>query len=270
MISEFMLQQTPVARVLAPWQIWVDRWPTAPALAAAPTGEAVRAWGRLGYPRRALRLHAAATMITDEYGGEVPGDYAALLALPGVGSYTAAAIASFAFRRRHVVLDTNVRRVLARIDGGEGQPPAALSVAEEARAHRFLPRTGPRAARWAVASMELGALICTARTPHCDGARWRSSAAGTDSTIPSERCRPAAHRRTPVRIGSVEAPCSRCCARPTGRSASRELAAAWPDAEQRQRGLSSLHDDGLITSVDPGHYALPSCPVDPYLVKEKP
>ena len=78
------------------------------------TGEAVRAWGRLGYPRRALRLHAAATAIVERHGGEVPASYDDLLALPGVGDYTAAAIASFAFGRRHVVLDTNVRRVLAR------------------------------------------------------------------------------------------------------------------------------------------------------------
>ena len=114
-----MLQQTPVARVLGPWQTWVERWPSAPALAAAPAGEAVRAWGRLGYPRRALRLHAAATVMTERHDGEVPTAHADLLALPGVGSYTAAAIASFAFGQRHIVLDTNVRRVLTRIATGD-------------------------------------------------------------------------------------------------------------------------------------------------------
>lgn len=171
MVSEFMLQQTPVARVLVPWQIWVDRWPTPPALAAAPSGEAVRAWGRLGYPRRALRLHAAATTITERHDGEVPADHEALLALPGVGSYTAAAIASFAFGRRHVVLDTNVRRVLGRIDAGVAHPGPSLSSAERRRAEGYLPKTGSRAARWAVASMELGALICTARSPAATSAR---------------------------------------------------------------------------------------------------
>ena len=97
MVSEFMLQQTPVARVLEPWRQWIDRWPTPSDLAAAPAGEAVRAWGRLGYPRRALRLHRAAEAITEQHAGEVPTELADLLALPGVGSYTAAAIASFAY-----------------------------------------------------------------------------------------------------------------------------------------------------------------------------
>src|SRR5688572_31095378 len=84
MVSEFMLQQTPVARVLPVHEAWLERWPTPAALASAPSGEAVRAWGRLGYPRRALRLHAAATAITEQHGGEVPDDYATLKALPGV------------------------------------------------------------------------------------------------------------------------------------------------------------------------------------------
>jgi A/G-specific adenine glycosylase len=114
MVSELMLQQTPVSRVLPVHEQWLERWPTPAALAAEPTGEAVRAWGRLGYPRRALRLHAAATAIVEQHGGEVPASYDDLLALPGVGDYTAAAIASFAHGRRHVVLDTNVRRVFAR------------------------------------------------------------------------------------------------------------------------------------------------------------
>ena len=122
MVSEFMLQQTPVARVLPVHEAWLARWPTPAALAAEPTGEAVRAWGRLGYPRRALRLHAAAIAIVDRHDGEVPADYDDLLALPGVGDYTAAAIAIFAFGRRHVVLDTNVRRVFARSGPGRGVP----------------------------------------------------------------------------------------------------------------------------------------------------
>src|SRR4051812_28257272 len=111
MVSEFMLQQTPVARVLPVHEQWLLRWPTPADLAAEPTGEAVRAWGGLGYARRALRLHAAATAIVERHGGAVPSAYDDLIALPGVGDYTAAAIASFAYGRRHVVLDTNVRRV---------------------------------------------------------------------------------------------------------------------------------------------------------------
>ncbi|HHU39736.1 MAG TPA: A/G-specific adenine glycosylase, partial [Propionibacterium sp.] len=134
MISEYMLQQTPVARVLPVWEAWLERWPTPAALAAEEPGEAVRAWGRLGYPRRAQRLHAAATAIRDEHGGEVPADVDVLRGLPGVGDYTAAAIASFAHGRRHVVLDTNVRRVLARIEGGQAFAPASVTRAERARA----------------------------------------------------------------------------------------------------------------------------------------
>src|SRR6187200_2164422 len=100
-----MLQQTQVDRVLPAYEAWLERWPTPGDLAAASPGEAVRQWGRLGYPRRALRLHAAATAMVDRYGGEVPSSYDDLLALPGVGTYTAAAVASFAFGGHHPVLD---------------------------------------------------------------------------------------------------------------------------------------------------------------------
>lgn len=123
LVSEVMLQQTPVARVLPIWRRWMERWPTPAALAAEPSGEAVRAWGRLGYPRRALRLHACAVAITERHGGQVPSSYEALRELPGIGAYTAAAVASFAYRQRHAVLDTNVRRVLARLIGGVEYPP---------------------------------------------------------------------------------------------------------------------------------------------------
>src|SRR5215471_13806011 len=122
LVSEIMLQQTPVARVLPAYEAWLTRWPTPPALAAAAPADAVRQWGRLGYPRRALRLHAAAQVISERHGGEVPSSVDALLALPGVGSYTAAAVASFAFGQRHAVLDTNVRRVLARMAAGRQWP----------------------------------------------------------------------------------------------------------------------------------------------------
>ena len=163
-----MLQQTPVNRVLPVWREWVERWPTPADLAAEPTGAAIRAWGRLGYPRRALRLHEAATAIAERHGNEVPTAHADLLALPGIGTYTAAAVASFAFGQRHAVLDTNVRRVFARLAGAEQYPAPSLTVAETRRATALLPDEPARAARWAVAVMELGALICTARAPKCD------------------------------------------------------------------------------------------------------
>src|ERR1700712_5196402 len=165
MVSEFMLQQTPVARVLPVFEGWLETWPTPAALAAAPSGEAVRAWGRLGYPRRALRLHAAATTLVEKHGGEVPATYDDLLALPGVGDYTASAIASFGFGGRHAVLDTNVRRVLARAVSGVELPAPNVSSGERALAVSLLPEDD--AATWGVAVMELGALVCTAVTPRC-------------------------------------------------------------------------------------------------------
>ncbi|MDO9496378.1 MAG: A/G-specific adenine glycosylase, partial [Nocardioides sp.] len=181
MVSEFMLQQTPVARVLPVHEQWVERWPTPADLAAEATGEAVRAWGRLGYPRRALRLHAAATAIVANHGGTVPDAYADLIALPGVGDYTAAAIASFAHGRRHVVLDTNVRRVLARTVGGVELPGPSVTKAEREAAAALLPADAPTAATWSVAVMELGALVCTASGPRCgecpvaDLCAWRAA-----------------------------------------------------------------------------------------------
>ena len=167
MVSEFMLQQTPVARVLPVFEQWIERWPTPADLAAERAGEAVRLWGRLGYPRRALRLHAAAQTIVERHNGEVPADHGELRALPGVGDYTAAAIATFAFGQRHAVLDTNVRRVLARVVRGDELPPASVTVAERAMAEALLPGDGD-APVWSIAVMELGALICTATRPACE------------------------------------------------------------------------------------------------------
>src|SRR4051794_39677777 len=169
LVSEFMLQQTPVARVLPVYEEWLRTWPAPGDLAAVAPGEAVRAWGRLGYPRRALRLHAAASTIVARHGGVVPDSYEELVALPGVGDYTASAVASFAYGRRHVVLDTNVRRVLARAVRGDQLPATAVTRAERELATALLPDDDARAAAWAVATMELGALVCTATAPRCAG-----------------------------------------------------------------------------------------------------
>ncbi|MGH3412406.1 MAG: A/G-specific adenine glycosylase, partial [Marmoricola sp.] len=181
LVSEFMLQQTPVSRVLPVYEAWLERWPTPAALAAEPSGEAVRAWGRLGYPRRALRLHAAAEAIVSQHGGEVPADRDRLRELPGVGDYTAAAVSAFAYGGRHAVLDTNVRRVLARLVGGEELPAASVTTAERTRAEGLLPEEAPAA--WSVAVMELGALVCTASRPRCghcpvaDRCAWQAAGA---------------------------------------------------------------------------------------------
>lgn len=168
MVSEFMLQQTPVVRVLPVWEEWMRRWPRPQDLAAEPLSEALKAWGRLGYPRRAQRLHTAAVEITTEYNGQVPRTEEALRALPGVGDYTAAAIACFAFGERTVVVDTNIRRVHARLFGGMALPEPNPRASEFLRARRVQPEDHDSANLWNVSVMELGALVCTARSPKCD------------------------------------------------------------------------------------------------------
>ena len=257
MVSEFMLQQTPVARVLPVHAAWMERWPTPADLAADPTGEAVRMWGRLGYPRRALRLHAAATAVTERHGGEVPASYDDLLALPGVGDYTASAIASFAFGQRHVVLDTNVRRVLARAVSGVEFPATAVTRAEREVAAGVLPDDDATAATWAVATMELGALVCTARQPSCDACPVADLCAWRGAGFPAYD--------GPPRRGQAWAGTDRQCrgrimalARETESSiGAAQVEAAWPQAEQRERCLAGLEADGLLTQVTPGRWALP-------------
>jgi A/G-specific adenine glycosylase len=256
LVSEAMLQQTPVARVLPVWWEWMERWPTPAALAAAAPGEAVRHWGRLGYPRRALRLHAAATAIVDQHGGEVPDDHAALLALPGIGEYTASAVASFAFRRRHVVLDTNVRRVLGRLVGGEPLPGPSTTRAERDRAAGLLPAEPATAAAWSVGVMELGALVCRAAGPRCaacpvtDLCRWRAAGAPPDDRPRRVQGYAGTDRQVRGRLLAVlrEAP------GPVHRSS---LEAAWGEPVQRERCLATLLDDGLVVSPAEDVYALP-------------
>jgi A/G-specific adenine glycosylase len=231
--------------VLAPWQAWLDRWPTPAALAAAPAGEAIRAWGRLGYPRRALRLHQAALAVVERFGGEVPSTREELLSLPGVGTYTAAAVASFAFGRREVVLDTNVRRVLARAWVGEAFPSPAVSRAEYGLAGALAPSDPATAARWAVASMELGALVCRAQAPRCgdcplaDTCAWR--AAGSPGWAGPPR-RGQAYAGTDRQCRGAILAVLRSADGPVPED---EVAACWPDPRQRERALDSLVHDGL-------------------------
>src|ERR1700734_3455014 len=194
LVSEIMLQQTPVARVLPAHAAWLARWPTPSSLAAAAPGDAVRQWARLGYPRRALWLHAAAGILADQHAGQVPSSVQALRELPGVGSYTAAAVASFAFGQRHAVLDTNVRRVLARLVRGEELPPRSTSAAESRLAESLLPADRGEAARWSVAVMELGALVCTAAHPRCSGCPVAAACSWRRAGSPAGASRPAAPR----------------------------------------------------------------------------
>jgi len=257
LVSELMLQQTPVSRVLPVHEEWLRRWPTPASLAAEPAGEAVRAWGRLGYPRRALRLHAAAAAIVERHGGEVPSAYDDLLALPGVGDYTAAAVATFAYGRRHVVLDTNVRRVLARVLAGEELPSPSVTRTERDRAASVLPDDAPTAATWSIALMELGALVCTARSPHCDACpvsghcAWRAAGyPAYDGPARRSQAWAGTDRQCRGRLLQV----LRESDRPVHRS---RLDAVWADSGQRTRCLSGLIEDGLAVRVGPDAFALP-------------
>jgi A/G-specific adenine glycosylase len=257
LVSEVMLQQTPVRRVLPVHAAWLDRWPAPADLAAEPAGEAVRAWGRLGYPRRALRLHQAAGLIADRHGGVVPRDVAELRALPGVGSYTAAAVASFAYGQRHAVLDTNVRRVLARAVAGEALPPTEVRADEQRRAEDLVPDDPAEAATWAVAVMELGALVCTARSPGCDACPVRRHCAWRLAGRPPYDGPP---RRTQAWAGTdrqVRGLVLADLRAADGPLPAERPAGSWPDPAQRARAVSGLVHDGLVEPVDDGLLALP-------------
>lgn len=261
LVSEFMLQQTQVERVLPRFLEWMERWPRPSALAAEAPGEAVRAWGRLGYPRRALWLHRAAAEIARDHGDRVPRDADALLGLTGVGPYTARAVTSFAYGERHPVVDTNTRRVIARLVHGlaAAGPPRASDLADM---EALLPEEPDEARLFNAAAMELGAVLCTARTPGCgdcplaDWCEWRG--AGYPDNAPSGRAKQAAFagsdRQVRGRIMALlrqsELPVSRADA----------LAAASEGGvrteDQPRRALDSLVADGLLVEHD-GVYRLP-------------
>lgn len=250
LVSEFMLQQTPVARVIPLLDAWLERWPTPSSLAGDAPAEAVRAWANLGYPRRALWLHRAATQIRDLHDGAVPRDVEALLALTGIGDYTARAVAVFAYGDRHPVVDTNTRRVLARAVDGRAQPGPPARRDLDAMA-AILPQSEPEAAIVNAAAMELGAIVCTARAPRCDACpiahvcAWR--AAGYPDTGDT--------RRKQARYEGSDRQARGAILRALRESAAHELAmdavaSDWPDAAQRDRAIDSLVADGLIEASD--------------------
>lgn len=256
LVSEVMLQQTPVTRVRPVYEQWLDLWPGPADLAAAPAGEAIRAWGRLGYPRRALRLHAAAVAITAEHGGEVPATVEELLALPGIGEYTARAVAAFAFGARVPVVDTNVRRVLSRVVRGVDEPRAAATAADRAEMATLLPSDPAVAARFSVAVMELGALVCTAVGPSCDRcplpARCAWRRAGAVAGV--------AKRPVQAWHGTDRQARGRLMAQLRGSAgpvAELDLLGAVNDSVQARRCLESLLADGLVERAHEGWFALP-------------
>lgn len=258
LVSEVMLQQTPVVRVEPVWRQWMSWWPTPAALAASAPGDAVHAWGRLGYPRRALRLHTAAVTMVERHGGNVPATPSDLLALPGVGTYTAAAVSTFAFGLRTAVVDTNVRRVFARVVDGVGQAAPTVTRAEMDLAAALLPEAADDSRAWAAAVMEVGALVCLARSPRCPACPVRDLCAWQQASRPAyegpirrsqpwhgtdRQCRGAILKvlratKEPVTAGEVDA--------------------AWSTGDaQRDRCLDSLVTDGLVEPMTSGRFRLP-------------
>ena len=257
LVSEFMLQQTPVARVIPRLDEWLTRWPTPADLAAVPAGEAVRAWDRLGYPRRALNLHACAVAIVDRHGGEVPSGVDELLTLPGVGPYTARAVAAFAFGRRHPVVDTNVRRVIARAVGGQGEAGPPSTARDLAAMEAILPQREPDARLMNAATMELGAIVCRARAPRCTDCPIAGECAWRAAGYPAFE-----GRRAPVqkRYEGSDRQARGLVLRELRASdvpvTQADIEMAVTDAARRARALSGLVADGLIVPVEDG-FALP-------------
>ncbi|RAZ31491.1 A/G-specific adenine glycosylase [Microbacterium sp. SMR1] len=256
LVSEFMLQQTPVARVIPLLEAWLERWPTPADLAAAAPADAVRQWANLGYPRRALWLHRAAVEIRDRHAGVVPRDVDDLLALTGIGDYTARAVAVFAYGDRHPVVDTNTRRVLARAVQGRSQPgPAAKR--DLADMTEILPHDIAASAVVNAAAMELGALVCTARVPRCaacplaDRCAWRAAGYPDtgDTRVKQARYEGSDRQARGAILGVLRAAT-------THDVAAEDVIGDWPDAAQRDRAIDSLVSDGLVEAVD-GRLRLP-------------
>lgn len=258
LVSEVMLQQTPVSRVLPVYERWLQRWPTPAALAADPAGDAVRLWGKLGYPRRALRLHACAVTITAEHGGVVPGGLVDLLALPGVGEYTARAVQAFAYGKRAAVVDTNVRRVLARAVDGQAQASLPSTTRDLAAMEAVLPAADADAAVFCAAMMELGAVICTAAAPSCPSCpvlglcAWRlAGSPAYDGPVAKTQRFTGTDRQVRGLLMDV----LRTADQPVTQSA---LDVAWPIEAQRQRAQDALVADGLMDPLPDGRFALPA------------
>lgn len=258
LVSEFMLQQTQVARVIPLWEAWIARWPTPAALAAEPPAEAVRAWDRLGYPRRALWLHGAAVEVVERHGGEVPSALDDLLALQGVGPYTARAVAAFAFGMRHPVVDTNTRRVIARATLGQAEPGPPSAARDIATMSALLPESDAAARVFNAAAMELGATVCTARSPRCDVCPIAGSCAWRMAGHPAyEGPRKAVQARfegSDRQVRGLVMRELRAAHRPVARG---ELDGVWADAPQLERAIAGLVADGLAMAGDDGALVLP-------------
>ena len=259
LVSEVMLQQTPVARVIPRLAEWLERWPTPADLAAVPSGEAVRAWNRLGYPRRALNLHAAAVVIAERHGNRVPTDLHDLLALPGIGDYTARAVAVFAHGQRHPVVDINVRRVMARAIDGQAEPGPPSTRRDLAAMDALLPLDDGDARVTNAAIMELGAIVCTARAPRCDDCpirdrcRWRAE--GYPDYVGPRAAKQKKFEGSDRQVRGLILAELRASDVPVSQD---EIDAVWPDDVQRARAMLGLLADGLVVGTPTLGYELPS------------
>ena len=253
LVSEFMLQQTPVNRVLPVYETWMKRWPTAASLAKATPAEVITAWGRLGYPRRALRLHECAKEITHTLKGKIPESEDELRALPGIGEYTAAAITAFAFEKRSLVLDINIRRLFARLFDGVETPTQSATKVEKSRYEELIPKKDPHL--WAAATMELGAVICTSQSPKCGACpvanvcTWRSLDYPKSDVVKRRQSWHGTDRQCRGTI--VQA------LRENEVLTKSQITQLWDVPSQLEKALLTLLDDGLIESRGKNKFSLP-------------
>ncbi|WP_253280597.1 A/G-specific adenine glycosylase [Arcanobacterium phocae] len=259
LLCEVMSQQTPVSRVEPTWYAWLERWPTPADLAAASPADVLLAWDRMGYPRRALRLRECAQAIVQQFAGNVPRQREDLLSLPGIGPYTADAVLAFAYEDYSVVLDTNIRRVLARWHG-EALPAPTQTQAERNRATSFVPTDPAQAWRWNAAIMEFGALVCTARNPRCeecpvvDVCEWKKAGYPADAYAPTRTTQKwvGTNRQARGMIMKIFR------AQPSQSFAEETLIARSQLSSQRfTPALAGLVSDGLLVQTKAGHYRLP-------------
>jgi len=253
MVSEYMLQQTPVNRVLPKWNEWMQRWPTPQDLAKATPAQVITAWGRLGYPRRALRLHAAAQIIAEDFNNQIPEDAATLQTLPGIGEYTAAAITAFAFEQQSLVMDVNIRRLLTRIIDGNEHPKPAPTTKE--KASRLALKPDKNAHIWAAATMELGALVCTSKNPICEKCpvisqcNWRKNGYPKTALVRKSQDWQGTDRKCRGTI--VQA------LRENESLTENAIKKLWPDESQVEKALKTLQEDLLIEAIPRNRYRLP-------------
>lgn len=259
LVAELMLQQTQVARVVPRYEAFLERWPTPAACAASPLGEVVAAWAGLGYNRRAVNLHRCAVAVVASHGGRLPASLAELLALPGIGPYTARAVLAFAHERDGVgVLDTNAARVHARWSGRTLGRAEAQALADAAV---------PVGASWAwnQAILDLGATVCRARTPACDAcptaARCAWRAAGCPEPDPAVGSAGVSGGQSRFEGSDRQGRGRLVDALRTGPVAPAALAAVmgWPhDGDRAGRVAATVVADGLAVADPDGTLRLPS------------